>query len=177
MSNFKNNIGELLTKKGITQKELAALIGATETSISRYVNGDRIPKGTTCIQIAKVLDCKVEELYTLQKEKASRGMTEQEAIEYIENHGYISDDVKDMAIKALEKQHNNGWIPVEEDLPEPNKYVLLSFSNCSTPEIGRYEEDNKGGAFYLGDEEETCISQMFFVNAWMPLPEPYKESE
>ena len=82
-----------------------------------------------------------------------------------------------MAIKALEKQHNNGWIPVEEDLPEPNKYVLLSFSNCSTPEIGRYEEDNKGGAFYLGDEEETCISQMFFVNAWMPLPEPYKESE
>lgn len=31
-------------------------------------------------------------------------MTEQEAIEYIENHGYISDDVKDMAIKALEKQ-------------------------------------------------------------------------
>ena len=31
-------------------------------------------------------------------------MTEQEAIKYIENHGYISDDVKDMAIKALEKQ-------------------------------------------------------------------------
>ena len=31
-------------------------------------------------------------------------MTEQEVIEYIENHGYISDDVKDMAIKALEKQ-------------------------------------------------------------------------
>lgn len=30
-------------------------------------------------------------------------MTEQKAIEYIENHGYISDDVKDMAIKALEK--------------------------------------------------------------------------
>lgn len=31
-------------------------------------------------------------------------MTEQEAIKYIENHGYISDDVKDIAIKALEKQ-------------------------------------------------------------------------
>lgn len=31
-------------------------------------------------------------------------MTEQEAIKYLENHGYISDDVKDMAIKALEKQ-------------------------------------------------------------------------
>ena len=31
-------------------------------------------------------------------------MTEQEAIECLENHGYISDDVKDMAIKALEMQ-------------------------------------------------------------------------
>ena len=30
-------------------------------------------------------------------------MTNQEAIKYLENHGYISDDVKDMAIKALEK--------------------------------------------------------------------------
>lgn len=69
MSNFKNNMGELLTKKGITQKELSNLIGVTETSMSRYVNDNRIPKITTCIQIAKVLDCKVEELYTLQKEK------------------------------------------------------------------------------------------------------------
>lgn len=31
-------------------------------------------------------------------------MTNQEAIKYIENHGYISDDVKDMAIKALERR-------------------------------------------------------------------------
>ena len=85
MSNFKNNIGELLEKKGITQRDLADLIGTTEVSVSRYVNSDRIPKCTTCIQIAKVLDCKVEELYTLQKEKeqASAGMTEQEVVEAI----------------------------------------------------------------------------------------------
>ena len=41
-------------------------------------------------------------------------MTEQEAIEYIENHGYISDDVKDMAIKALEKQMPKKIIGTEE---------------------------------------------------------------
>ena len=80
-------------------------------------------------------------------------------------------------LDEVEKEHNNGWILVNERRPEPNKYILLSFSNCSTPEIGRYEEDDEGGAFYLGGEEETCVSQMFFVNAWMPLPEPYKESE
>lgn len=31
-------------------------------------------------------------------------MTEEQVIEYIEKHGYISDEVKDMAIQALEKQ-------------------------------------------------------------------------
>lgn len=41
---------------------------------------------------------------------------------------------------------------------------------------GRYEKDTEGGAFYLGDcdEDDTCISMNLFVNAWMPLPEPYR---
>ena len=71
----------------------------------------------------------------------------------------------------------NGWIPVKERLPETDDYILLSFSNFSLPMVGRYEEDSDGGAFYLGDcdEEDTCISQDLFVNAWMPLPEPYRE--
>ena len=34
-----------------------------------------------------------------------------------------------MAIKALEKQRNNGWIPVDERLPDTKDYILLSFSN------------------------------------------------
>ena len=82
-------------------------------------------------------------------------------------------------LDEVEKEQNNGWIPLEEDLPEPSRYVLLSFSNFSMPQVGRYEEDEQGGAFYLGDEEESCVSQLLFVNAWMPLPEPYtcKESE
>ena len=68
------------------------------------------------------------------------------------------------------------WIPVEERLPENADYILLSFANFSLPVIGRYEEDPEGGAFYLGDcdEEDTCISMNLFVNAWRPLPEPYR---
>ena len=69
---------------------------------------------------------------------------------------------------------SNGWIPVEEELPETDKYILLSFSNFSIPCVGRYEEDENGGAFYVGDDDETCVSQDMFVNAWMPLPTPYQ---
>ena len=69
---------------------------------------------------------------------------------------------------------SNGWIPVEEELPKTDEYILLSFSNFSTPLVGRYEGDEeKGGAFYIGDDDETCVSQNMYVNAWQPLPEPY----
>ena len=84
-----------------------------------------------------------------------------------------------LVTEIIRKHMNNGWISVSERFPETDDYILLSFSNFSLPMVGRYEEDSDGGAFYLGDcdEEDTCISQDLFVNAWMPLPEPCRESE
>lgn len=67
------------------------------------------------------------------------------------------------------------WIPVTERLPEDESYVLVSFENCSAPDIARYEENEEGGAFYPGDDECTYIQYSLFVNAWMPLPKQYKE--
>ena len=66
------------------------------------------------------------------------------------------------------------WIPVTERFPEPGDYVLLSFPDFSVPAIGRYDEDEEGGAFFIGDETESLVSQYMFVNAWMPLPKPYR---
>ena len=67
------------------------------------------------------------------------------------------------------------WIPVTERLPEPETYVLVSFDNSTTPDIATYRVDDDGsGAFYQGDEDYTYLSAGLFVNAWMPLPEPYR---
>lgn len=66
------------------------------------------------------------------------------------------------------------WILRDDRMPENGSYVLVSFANFSMPDIGRYEEDEDGGAFYPRDEEYTYTSVGLFVNAWMPLPEPYK---
>lgn len=79
-------------------------------------------------------------------------------------------------LKALRTE----WIPVEERLPEDDNYILLSFENFSLPLVGRYEAGSDGGgAFYLGDcdEGDICLSENLFVNAWMPLPEPYRKEE
>ena len=69
-----------------------------------------------------------------------------------------------------------GWIPCSERFTETDEYILLSFKNFSIPVIGRYEEDEEGGAFYVGDEDESCVKHVLFVNAWMPLPKPYSAS-
>ena len=89
------------------------------------------------------------------------------------------DGAVDRIINIIRKHMNDGWIPVEERLPEDDHYILLSFTNFNLPMVGRYETDQEGGAFYLGDcdEEDTCISQDLFVNAWRPLPEPYRPEE
>lgn len=74
------------------------------------------------------------------------------------------------------KKHQ--WIPVTERLPETNDYVLMSFVNFNLPLVGRYEQDETGGAWYVGDcdEDDTCAANDLFVNAWMPLPKPYTEA-
>ena len=76
------------------------------------------------------------------------------------------------------KQNTVQWIPMAKELPESADYVLMSFENFSLPAIGRYEVNDEGdGAWYLGDDNggDTCCSAGLFVNAWMPLPEAYKE--
>lgn len=82
-------------------------------------------------------------------------------------------------MKCLERGRysKTGWIPVEERLPKTDTFILLPFENFSLPLVGRYEEDRDGGAFYVGDDEETCVSQDMFVNAWRPLPKPYRPKE
>ncbi len=76
-------------------------------------------------------------------------------------------------LNAEEKKHR--WIPVKERLPEPEKPVLLSLKNSSVPAVGRYIANvNDNGTFRVGDDEDFIVLDLH-VNAWMPLPEPYRE--
>ena len=96
--------------------------------------------------------------------------TQKEARKMLERVARLSDEIERM--KGEERQR---WIPVTERLPEPETYILVSFDNYTFPDIATYRADDDGsGAFYPGDEDYTYLSTGFFVNAWMPLPEPYK---
>ena len=78
---------------------------------------------------------------------------------------------------AEEKDRLGQWIPISERLPEEEEYILLSFANYTGLDIGRYENDGENDKFYPGDDEETYAHYGLVVNAWMPLPEPYREEE
>lgn len=91
----------------------------------------------------------------------------------------VNDFSKSQASRLMkelqEEREKHQWIPVTEQLPEPETYALVSFSNFSLPIIGRYDENEEGGVWFAGDEDEPLVSQDMFVNAWMPLPEVYRE--
>lgn len=86
--------------------------------------------------------------------------------------------VMDM-IDRMSDRNAVGWIPADNppktDDTNMSDYIMLSFENFSIPMVGRYEMDDEGnGAYYVGDDEKSCISYEMIVNAWMPLPEPYR---
>ena len=90
--------------------------------------------------------------------------------------GSALDIVNTLLYDLEQDEKENGWIPVDESLPDPDKHILVSFFNFSLPMIGRYTvDDDDGGTFRVGDEDESFVEHDLYVNAWMPLPEPYKE--
>ena len=57
-----NRIKEMLLEKGISQKELSNLTGITESAISHYVNGERVPRGMNLVKIADALGTTTDDL-------------------------------------------------------------------------------------------------------------------
>lgn len=52
----------------------------------------------------------------------------------------------ELIVQSLEKQipkQNDGWISIDERLPDTNDYILLSFSNFTIPVVGRYETEKR----------------------------------
>ena len=115
-------------------------------------------------------------------------MGELKLVENEEGAWELYDDSYDVTIHCETEDEMNrvinileckSWTPADQP-PKPEEYVLLSFENFSLPMVGRYEDSEDGGAYYIGDDEESCISHDIIVSAWMPLPKPYrpeKESE
>lgn len=52
---FCERLADLLKQNNYSQREFAEAIGVTEVSMSRYLKGDRMPKGPIVANMARVL--------------------------------------------------------------------------------------------------------------------------
>lgn len=57
-----SRISELLKERGYTQKQLAERAELTESAVSHYVKGNRVPRGVNLIKIARALGTTTDDL-------------------------------------------------------------------------------------------------------------------
>ena len=60
---MKNNLKKILTEKNLTQREVAESSGIEEHSMSNYVRGKFVPNIVVALNIAKVLDKDVYDIW------------------------------------------------------------------------------------------------------------------
>ena len=64
---WNEKVKELMKVKGINQKQLSMRSGIAESSISRYLSGDRVPRMDVIVNVAKALDVSTE--YFLEEDQ------------------------------------------------------------------------------------------------------------
>ena len=60
MSKFTMNLKKLMIEREMTAADIARKTGMTQATLSRYINGKRIPKINSVIKIAKALNVPIE---------------------------------------------------------------------------------------------------------------------
>lgn len=73
------------------------------------------------------------------------------------------DEAKDINVPS-----NDGWIPVEDGLPEEKMEVLCCFENGTVQSLWQNWKNDGLGDYFDDDLIPTEVI------AWQPLPEPYK---
>ena len=66
----------------------------------------------------------------------------------------------------LAEEYNNGWIPCSERLPSESQNVIVCFAHGLVTELAFYD-----GLFHGIYDYNTKV-----IIAWMPLPEPYQQT-
>lgn len=64
MKNIGERLSHLLKQNGMTQRELAKKVNVTEASMSRYIQGARVPRAETLSKIAKNLNTTTDFILT-----------------------------------------------------------------------------------------------------------------
>lgn len=107
----------------------------------------------------------------------------EEIIEQLKAEGCIIDDVAgNRAEEIIRKHMNNGWISVEDRLPEDDVDVLVTYADIDDEEYADITTTTYGNAYLGGNKLDfkewrspfEYFKSNYKVTAWQYLPEPYR---
>lgn len=119
-------IAGLLKQLGITQRELAERIGITEVSMSRYIRGDRTPKGPVVANMATALNTTTDYLLGTGESNEEK----QEELSLQEDEAETRDFGE--ALEEFEQKQKRAWNETGGAVYKPadGKYKGFLFIKC-----------------------------------------------
>ena len=71
---FAENLIELRKYKGLSQEEIAEMIGVSRQTLSKYETGESLPDIEKCRLLAEIFDVKIDDLISYKKDKNNYGL-------------------------------------------------------------------------------------------------------
>lgn len=156
---FGNALCRMREEHQLTQKELAAILDVSDKAVSKWENGQAIPRMETLEKIALTLETSVEELITISKDNSKRVCIKNSYADIA--HIEIDDEL--YSIKADDSK----WIELDADLNEHIICINGEFNfnyNWDSKEKIKIKEKliNKGADKFIGYLEKfinNCVLQ------------------
>lgn len=139
-----NAIRRLRKAKGLTQNELANLVGVTESAVNQYENGKRRPKYEILLRLGEVLECPVAEI-TGEKELEDLGFTALERV-IIQKYRTLDEYGKRAVEAVLDVEASRKVIDL-------NEYTMVARGGKKIPE-GMEDDMRKMLAIMFPEEEK-----------------------
>lgn len=119
-------------------------------------------------------------LFTYNEDMTHQNYSEMDIMEVYDSQPYRIDNIRHLIWER--KEHNDGWIPCSERLPENDDDVLCWYEyrimqGTHEGEMNQKFEIGYYNKYFKRWGGEVSSGRDCKVIAWRPLPEPYKESE
>lgn len=104
-NSYGARLSMLIGGKGLTQREFARIVGMSESSLSRCIKYNKIPKMKTLMNMTKVLNISLEELLYGIKSEDKINQELESINKFLEtNASYITPEKKKQLMDTLNKE-------------------------------------------------------------------------
>lgn len=127
---------------GLTQTELAKLIGVSKGSIGNYESEISCPNENILIKLFSVLDCDANYLYYDDINKSDDQLDSKE-ISMIKKYRALDERGKNMIDMVLDLEYTNSQEQIEEEVIQTNCIVITMYEDAVSAGTGEFLNDGR----------------------------------